>query len=736
MSQGTKTGTAALTTYVPDNSKIPEFTVQAVILGFVLSIVFNAANAYLGLKIGLTVSASIPSAIISMGVLRMLLPRLIGRTGTILENMVVHSIASNGESLAAAIIFTVPALFFMDYKVSNTQVFLLGSAGGVLGMLMMIPLRYALVVTEHENLPYPEGTACAQVLIAGDKGGASAAPVFWGILGGGLYKFAMSGLNLFKDVLFWSSPKLNQAGFGYEVSPLLVGVGYLVGLRIAAVMLAGGLLGYWVLIPLIHAMGGNNIITPGTVEIARMSTAELRGTYVRYIGAGGVAFGGLVSLLKSLPDIAGSLKQSLAMLAKAAANKKVGGEEEKDREHKAIVFGGAALGLLVGGFVGDHESFKGLLLQFVIGGPVGAAIGATLFHFLAKAAAKYGRGFGRTEHDLPLPVVGLGIVSMFLMVWLTPTFGLSFVESLVVVAFCFFFVAVSARMVGLIGTTNQPVSGMTITALLAITILFKFLGHSPEMIKTAAIMGGAIVCIAISLSGDLSQDMKTAVLVGATPWKIQLTHIMGTLVSAVRSGFILLILYKAYGFGAPTAAHPHALEAPQAQLMAKLVEGATGGQLPWTLLLTGAGIGLVVELCGLSALAFSIGLYLPLTNWPMIALGGALAWLIARRRGGETREDDPGSLFSSGLIAGEALMGIGLAFLTVIVNTYSSAPEPGAAVDKFSAFMAPVAAALAKLPMRALPDESPFGESVLSTALCLGMVFVLWRYASAKKKAA
>jgi putative OPT family oligopeptide transporter len=266
-------------------------------------------------------------------------------------------------------------------------------------------------------------------------------------------------------------------------------------------------------------------------------------------------------------------------------------------------------------------------------------------------------------------------------------------------------------MVGLIGTTNQPVSGMTITALLAMTLLFKFLGHSPELIKTAAIMGGAIVCIAISLSGDLSQDMKTAVLVGATPWKIQLTHIMGTLVSAVRSGFILLILYKAYGFGAPTAAHPHALEAPQAQLMAKLVEGATGGQLPWTFLLTGAGIGLVMELCGLSALAFSIGLYLPLTNWPMIALGGALAWLMARRRGAQS-EDDPGSLFSSGLIAGEALMGIGLAFLTVLSS-----------------------AALSRLSLRSLPSDCPLGESLLSTALCLGVIALLWRQASAQTPA-
>jgi uncharacterized oligopeptide transporter (OPT) family protein len=729
MSHGSApTKSAPLASYVPNDAKVPEFTVQAVILGFVLSIVFNAANAYLGLKIGLTVSASIPSAIISMGVLRMLLPKLIGRSGTVLENMVVHSIASNGESLAAAIIFTVPALFFMGREVSNTEVFLLGTAGGVLGMLMMIPLRYALVVTEHENLPFPEGTACAQVLVAGDKGGSSAAPVFWGILTGGVYKFAMSGLNLFKDSLFWSSPELNQAGFGYDVSPLLVGVGYLVGLRIAAVMLAGGLLGYWVLIPLIHAMGGHNIIAPGTVPIDTMSTAALRGTYVRYIGAGGVAFGGLVSLLKSLPDIIGSVKQSLSTLAKSAAAKKIGGESAQDREHNAVVFGGGALGLLVGAFVGDHVS----LTQVLLGGPAGALVGAVLFHFLSLAAAKYGRGFGRTEHDMPLPIVGLGILAMFLMVWLTPNFGLSFIEAIAVVAFCFFFVAVSARMVGLIGTTNQPVSGMTITALLALTLLFKFFGHDPSMIKTAAIMGGAIVCIAISLSGDLSQDMKTAVLVGATPWKIQLTHIMGTLVSAVRTGFILMILYKAYGFGSPSPAHLHPLEAPQSRLMADLVIGATGGQLPWTLLLTGAGIGLVVEMCGLSALAFAIGLYLPLTNWPMIFLGGALAWYVARRRGGETREDDPGSLYSSGLIAGEALMGIGLAFVTVIVNTYEN---PEGTLDGFHSFMRPIAVWLDHMSQqRVLPDGSPLGESLLSTFLCLGVVYILWRYAIAPKK--
>ncbi|MBI3551358.1 MAG: oligopeptide transporter, OPT family [Elusimicrobia bacterium] len=720
----------SLTVYVKDDEKVPEFTIQAVILGFVLSIVFNAANAYLGLKIGLTVSASIPSAIISMGVLRMVLPKLLRRNGTVLENMIVHSIASNGESLAAAIIFTVPALFFMGQTISNGKVFLLGATGGILGMLMMIPLRYSLVVTEHENLPFPEGTACAKVLIAGDKGGASATPVFMGILSGGVFKFLMSGFNLWKDSLMWTLDEYHSAGgFGYDISPLLVGVGYLVGVQISAVMLAGGLLGYFVLIPLIHYIGGHNIITPGTVPIDAMSTAALRSNYVKYIGAGGVAFGGLVSLLKSLPDILSSLRHSVKMIAKSQQARSAGGHtEDRDREHKAIVFGGALLGFLVGSFaydahwrVGPEEwgilqLIAGVLAHIVLGGALGAALGAVIFYFVGLGAVQMGRGFGRTEHDLPLPIVGIGIAAMFLLLWLVPSFDLTFLEAAIVVLFCFFFVAVSARMVGLIGTTNQPVSGMTITALLAITVLFGLLGHNPETIKTAAIMGGAVVCIAISLSGDLSQDMKTAILVGATPWKIQLTHIMGTLVSAVRSGFILYLLYVAYGFGSPTAAHPHPLEAPQSQLMAKLVEGATGGSLPWTLLLTGAGIGLICELCGISALAFAIGLYLPITNWPLIMVGGAMAWFVARKKGGADAEHDPGSLFASGLIAGEALMGIALA-LVVVVDNMGYAPG---LVDHMM--------------LRKPEAGNAAFEAILATGLCAAVCWQLYSYALGKKK--
>jgi uncharacterized oligopeptide transporter (OPT) family protein len=692
--------------YVESEKPVPEFTFQAVILGFILSVVFNAANAYLGLKIGMTVSASIPSAIISMTVLRIILPKFFNRSATILENNIVHAFASIGESLAAAIIFTVPAIIFMGGQITNGMVFLLGLTGGVLGLLMMIPLRHSLMVKEHRTLPFPEGSACAKVLIAGDKGGASAKPVFAGMLTGGIFKFVMSALTLFRDTVSWSFPSLNKAGFGYEISPLFLGVGYLVGLRIAAVMFAGGAFGYWVLIPAINAFGGHNIIAPGLVPIADMTTDDIRVNYVKYIGAGGVAFGGLISVIRSLPDIISSVRGSVAALT-VKAGEKAGAQAATDRdfENNYIVWAGAALGAIIGVFAFEipwhlgPESwdpvlrlFAGVITRVFVAGSAGALILGTCFWAIARGAAKVCHKFLRIEQDTPLPLVLAGIIAMFLVLWLTPMFGLSFLEALIVVVFCMFFVAVSARMVGLIGTTNQPVSGMTITALLSLTLIFVAMGHGKETAKVAAIMAGAVVCIAISLSGDLSQDLKTAALIGATPWKVQIAQIAGALVSAVRSGFILLLLYFAFGFGAPTPGHPNPLEAPQAQLMAKLVEGATGGNLPWLLLGLGGAIGLVCELAGVSALAFAIGLYLPITNWPMILLGGLIAWFVSRKSGGAPEEEhDPGSLFSSGLIAGDALMGIAIAGIIVLKwDKVLSLRDPSAGSFAFEAALSTV----------------------------------------------
>ncbi|OGQ04766.1 MAG: oligopeptide transporter, OPT family [Deltaproteobacteria bacterium RIFCSPLOWO2_12_FULL_44_12] len=709
--------------YIPSqNASVPEFTLRSIILGLILGLLFNAANAYLGLKIGLTVSASIPSAVISMFVLRMLLPKIWrkAKPGTILENNIVHCFASAGEAMAAAIIFTIPAILFLGNQFSNSQIFLLGTAGGVLGLMMMIPLRHALVVKEHENLPFPEGTACSKVLVAGDKGGVTAKPVFKGMGIGALFKFAMSAFYLWKDQMFWSFKNFYKAGFGFEISPLLVGVGFLVGPRVAATLLGGGLLGFMVIIPAVAYLGGSNIVFPGTSPISDMSTMAIRANYLKYIGAGTVAFGGLLSIVKSLPDIIASLRYSVRLLfTKSDATvdaKQQRKQSGKDPEIKNIAVGGAILGFLVGAFGGDQEwnQLNTILMHVFIWGGLGTAAGWLVFYGVAKACAIFSYKFIRIERDMPLPMVLGLMVLMFLVIWLVPAFDLSFVETLLVIVFCFFFVAVSSRMVGLIGNTNQPVSGMTITALLFITVIFVALGHDASTVKMAAIMGGAAVCIAICMSGDLSQDLKTAAMVGATPWKVEVAQIAAVLLSAVRSGFILLLLYWAYGFGDPTAAHPNPLEAPQAQLMAKLVEGATGGNLPWTLLIFGAVIGLVFELCSVSALQIGIGLYLPITTWPMIMVGGLLSVFTQKRA--KSKEEafeihHQGSLYASGLIAGDALTGILIAVLTV------------GGLDKI---------------LKLRDPSAGFGtgiEDLLATALYAAVVFLFYRACMKGRKA-
>jgi uncharacterized oligopeptide transporter (OPT) family protein len=648
--------------YVGPDETRPEFTLQTVALGILLAAIFNAANAYVGLKIGLTVSASIPSAVISMGVLRGLL-----RRGTILENNSVHAFASVGEGLAAAIIFTVPALLFLGGEITPATVFWLGTIGGFLGILLMIPLRRTLCVKEHHTLPFPEGTACADVLIAGDRGGVTAKPVFGGILFGAVFEFLRNGAKLIVADPTYSFRALNKATFGFSVSPLLVGIGWLVGIRIASVMLAGSVLGYMVLIPLIDYFGGHQVIAPGTKPIADMAWNEIRRSYLVYIGAGGVAFGGLSSLARALPDIGSSLKVSLSALRQrepgAAADATAGAESEQ----RAVTVAGAVLGALVGAFGFDDATSSRAMSSLRVHVnlaliPVGAALGAVAFHLLGAYAVRATRGQLRTERDLPLPIVGLGVLAALLLLWLIPRFGISLGEALVTVLFAFLFVAVSARMVGLIGTTNQPVSGMTITALMALTIVFtNVFHHDPNTIKISAIMAGAVVCIATSLSGDLSQDLKTATLIGATPWKVQLAQLLGALGSAVRTGFVLLVLHKAYTIGS------EAVPAPQATLMAALVEGATGGGLPWKLMLFGGLIGLCCQLLGVSALAFSIGMYLPINNWPSIFAGGVLAWWVrrGRQRSALGDDSDTGSLWAAGLVAGEAICGLAIALLTI-----------------------------------------------------------------------
>ncbi len=573
--------------YVSAEHDQPQFSLQAGLLGVMLALLFGAANAYLGLKIGLTVTASIPAAVMSMAILRGLL-----RRGTVLENNMVQTIASSGESLAAGVVFTMPALIFLGLDLNWWKVFALGMAGGLLGILSMIPLRRPLMVEEHETLPFPEGTACAEVLLAGEEGGDRARNVFLGIGLGALYRLLAEGFGLWRQTVQWSSERLHQATLGFELSPILLGVGYLIGPRIAAVMFAGGLLGWAVLIPLFHYLGsqGELILYPGTVPLATMDADTLWDNYIRYIGAGGVAFGGLLSLIKVMPTIVRSFGRVLANFRSGLSSD----------------------------------------------GPI-----------------------LRTERDLDgrasLVTLALVILAMLLL----PVFGFGLGGTVIAVIFSFFFVAVSARMVGLIGSTSQPVSGMTITALLATAALFHHWGFRGEVGMEASITVAAVVCIAICMSGDIAQDLKTGVLMGATPSKQQIGEILGTLSFALVAGSVMLLLHKVYVLGSAK------LPTPQARLMADLVRGVMGGELPWMLIFGGAGLALTVELLGVASLPFAIGLYLPVSTSAPVIFGGLIAlWVAKRRLPDRAREN--GTLFGSGLIAGDALLGVLLAVFAIV----------------------------------------------------------------------
>lgn len=572
-----------------------EMTVRAVILGCILAVIFGAANAYLGLKIGMTVSASIPAAVISMAVLRSCF-----RGVTILENNMVQAIASSGESLAAGVIFTVPALVFFGAPPSILKIFLIALLGGFLGIFFMIPLRRHLIVDEHGKLPYPEGTACGEILKAGESGGARAALVAVGLLVGGCYKFLMSGLKLWKDDdVMWAIPNFHKAAVGIDPTPALLGVGFIIGPKIAAVMLAGGVLGWMVIIPLIDLIGSaipSLTIAPATVPIAELGSSGIWKYYIRYIGAGAVAVGGIVSILKIAP----------------------------------IIF----------------KTFRGFRRN---GGGAGEV-----------------REKDRTDTDLPMIVVFLGALATAIVIFimLQCTAGewvLNAIASLIVVAFGFLFVTVAARIVGIVGSSSSPVSGMTLTTLFFTCLILMWLGWSGESGMIVAMTVGAIVCIAVCMAGDISQDLKTGYLVGATPWKLQIAELIGVIVPALIIGWTLYILQDTYGYG-----EGKGLKAPQATMMHMVVKGMMEQTLPWTFVVIGVLCGVVVELLGVPSLPFAIGLYLPVGLSVPIFIGGVIFYIVKRGASEEEwkRREDRGILFSSGLIAGDALLGIAIAFLT------------------------------------------------------------------------
>jgi putative OPT family oligopeptide transporter len=586
--------------YISPKDFIPEFTLKAVLLGALFGIIFGAATVYLGLKVGLTVSASIPIAVLAISVFKK-----IGKA-TILESNIVQTIGSAGESVAAGVVFTIPALLFLaggrDYF-QYFQIFVLALAGGVLGTLFMIPLRRSLIVKEHGNLPYPEGTACADVLVAGEKGGNLAQKVYYGLGIAFLYKLLMSIVGLWKDVptyLFNRSSALPNASVSGEITPELLGVGYIIGPRISGIMVAGGVLSWIVLIPLITLLGDNLTVVfpPGEKLISEMGPGEIWNKYIRYIGAGAVTFGGIMTLIKTLPTIVGAFR----------------------------------------------DSFRDLRAQRQSGGSGEVA---------------------RTEKDIPLVWVLIGSVLLVLFMTLIPTVPVNFLSALMIVVFGFFFVTVSSRIVGLIGSSSNPISGMTIATLMATSLIFVGLGWTGDAYQPIALVVGSIVCIASANAGATSQDLKTGYIVGATPVKQQIGLLIGVAVSVVVIGFTLLLLERTLGIGEVTPEHPNPLPAPQATLMATVIKGLLSQNLPWGLVLVGMGLSAVMELCGVSSLAFAVGAYLPLSSTTPIYAGGLVKWLVEKRQGKKEEESEigPGALFSSGLIAGGSITGIVIAIL-------------------------------------------------------------------------
>jgi len=570
------------------NKQLREFTPLAVILGMLIAIVFGAANAYLGLRVGLTISASIPAAVISMGIVRKILKR-----DSILENNIVQTIGSAGESLAAGAIFTLPAAFLWEsewgdsHYISYLNILLLTLIGGVLGVIFMIPLRRALIVKEDGVLPYPEGKACAEVLKAGEESGQDSSVVFKGLGLASLYKFLSNGLKIFPEGVSYEISAKNFAGtaVGFDALPALMGVGYIVGPTISAIMLAGGVLAWFVLMPLLHAFG--------SPELTNLAPSDLWSNYIRYIGAGAVATGGIISLIKSLPMIVKSFKDSINDL--------------KSRDSSSN---------------GD-----------------------------------------RLDTDISFKISIILIIVSVILIFLMPSTPVNIIGAIIIVVFGFFFATVSSRMVGIIGSSNNPVSGMSIATLLIATLILKATGLVGHDGMIAAISIGTIICVIAAIAGDCSQDLKTGYIVGASPKYQQIGEIIGVLTSSLVIGGILWILNTSIGFGTKD------LPAPQAVLMKMIVEGVMSGNLPWDLVFVGAAIAIMVELLGISVLPFAIGLYLPLNTTLGIMFGGVVRLIVDKIKADDKSKKDAetnGTLYSAGLIAGEGIMGIILAVFAII----------------------------------------------------------------------
>lgn len=581
--------------YIADNQILPEMTATSVITGILLAVIFGVANAYLGLRVGMTVSASVPAAVVSMGVLRVILKK-----NSILESNIVQTIGSAGESVAAGAIFTIPALFLWAKEglislPSALEITLIALLGGLLGVFFMVPLRRALIVKEHNVLPYPEGRACAEVLLAGETGKNQSSVVFSGMGVGALLKFIIDGLKAVPgEIIFKIKGYSGEAGM--QIYPAVLGVGYICGPKIASYMFSGGVLSWLVLIPLIIMFGGDSVFYPGSETIAVLyengGASAIWSTYIRYIGAGALATGGIISLIKNVPLICNTFIDTFFDI------KKTNGEENS-----------------------------------------------------------------RTNDNISMKTVLISILCLIVLVWLVPAIPVSLVGALVVAVFGFFFGTVSSRMVGLVGSSNNPVSGMSIATLLFATFILKIFGQTGNEGMASAIAIGSIICIITAVASDTSQDLKTGYLLGATPKKQQIGEIIGVIFAALSIGGTMYLLDAAWGFGSKE------LAAPQATLMKLIVEGVMDANLPWTLVFSGAFIAITAEILKIPVLAFAIGIYLPIHLNACIMIGGIIRYAIEKRKGDKEKKESEvkkGLLFCSGLIAGEGITGVLLAIIAVL----------------------------------------------------------------------
>lgn len=588
--------------HIPASSQVREFTPRSVLLGLLFGFFFAVANGYLALKIGGTISASIPAAIMSMAILRLLC-----KNSTVLENNIVQTIATVGEGLAAGVIFTVPALILLGDTPSISRIFLLSSLGGILGILFMIPMRRFIIVEEHHKLPFPEGTACAELIKAGEKNHHTAIFALWGLLAAGAYKIFSNVIFLWKEQVSWTFSSLKKSEFSIDATPALLGVGYIIGFRISGLMFAGGIIAWWVIIPLIVEFGtGATPIYPASKSIPQMGPDDIWSQYVRYIGAGCLATGGIYSLLKIVPLL-----------------------------YKTV-----------------HHSFKELFSGFLKRSHI-----------------------PRTERDISLAWLILGSVAIILILWLIPYFQMNFLTIVLLAILAFFFVAVTSITVGLVGSSSNPVSGMTITTLLLTCIVFVLLGWTERVYLISAMMMGVVSCCAVCMAGTTAQDLKAGFLLGSTPLYQQVAEIIGVFIPSLALGYVIYAMNQAYGIGSSV------MPAPQATLMSMVVEGVISGNLPYSLVGIGVLLGIAMIILKIPVLPFALGVYLPLSLSAATMVGGLVRAYVDRNKNNEMSQEQ-GILLASGLIGGDACLGVLLAFGTLA--KIIPADKPGILPDWFS----------------------------------------------------